>query len=286
MRVGSGLVWPLPIAIIGGYMDRIVAVIILLIIIQHLAQRMRQLDQFGILLVRCVIALVLLYTTWIFIAGHCPLSHLLRLLLIALLPLILLRISMVVVPHRYLQQLHRLLVRIYVKLLLLPIQLLWQCITLLSARKRLAYSLSSDRLVLYQFPLSPREFYAIVEAAITELHIPSIKLSRVVWREGGIFSARREYLSVRCRDRIVIISAAPFGHSAYIISWWFGSVPGMFSLLLALPVLGYIGERFIRPTTFYSVDTMAAFHRIVHGKVKQVAEAVLEAYGISGMQRM
>lgn len=69
------------------------------------------------------------------------------------------------------------------------------------------------------FQASPKEFYAAVEAAVAERQIPEAETSRVDWHEGGILSARREYLRVM-RGRLMFdICGAPFGRG-FFFSWW------------------------------------------------------------------
>ena len=62
---------------------------------------------------------------------------------------------------------------------------------------------------LENFQTSTMEFYAAVEQALAPKLIPDYSTSRVDWREGGVLSARREYLRVK-RGKLVIC-AAPFG---------------------------------------------------------------------------
>ena len=55
------------------------------------------------------------------------------------------------------------------------------------------------------------EFYASVEQALQPRQIPDYAVSRIDWREGGVFTARREYLRVRRGKLAFDICAAPFG---------------------------------------------------------------------------
>lgn len=57
---------------------------------------------------------------------------------------------------------------------------------------------------------SSMAFYQSVENDIGTRHVPQANMSRVTWPEGGVFSARREYLRVKRRDLILDICAAPF----------------------------------------------------------------------------
>jgi len=66
---------------------------------------------------------------------------------------------------------------------------------------------------------SPREFYNSVEAAVQRRQIPNARTSRVDWREGGVFSALREYLRVARGRYVFDICGAPFG-TGFFVSWW------------------------------------------------------------------
>jgi len=88
------------------------------------------------------------------------------------------------------------------------------------------------------FQASPMEFYASVEAAIQPRKIPDASTSRVDWKEGGLFSAQREYLRVT-RGRLVFdICGAPFG-SGFFFSWWLAKTEsslGALALLILIVV--------------------------------------------------
>ena len=46
------------------------------------------------------------------------------------------------------------------------------------------------------FQTSPMEFFASVEQALQPRQIPDYAVSRIDWREGGVLTARREYLQI------------------------------------------------------------------------------------------
>jgi hypothetical protein len=66
---------------------------------------------------------------------------------------------------------------------------------------------------------SPQEFYARVELALQRRQVPEMKPSRVLWREKGPLSAKREYLRLE-RDRLSFdVCAMPFGTGFYVSEW-------------------------------------------------------------------
>ncbi len=82
------------------------------------------------------------------------------------------------------------------------------------------------------FQTSTMEFYAAVEEALQPHKIPDLSTSRVDWKEGGVISARREYLRVK-RGRLAFdLCAAPFG-TDFFFSWWLAEVPPSYGLLWA-----------------------------------------------------
>jgi len=82
------------------------------------------------------------------------------------------------------------------------------------------------------FQTSPMEFFASVEQALQPRQIPDYAVSRIDWREGGVLSARREYLRVKRGKLVFDICAAPFG-TGFFFSWWLVEVPPSGALLLA-----------------------------------------------------
>lgn len=86
------------------------------------------------------------------------------------------------------------------------------------------------------FSCSAVEFYASVEAAVRARQIPKLKTERFLAKEGGAFSAKREYLRIR-RGRVAFdLCAAPFG-GGYFFSWWQYRMPPAHPLLAFLAVL-------------------------------------------------
>ncbi len=96
---------------------------------------------------------------------------------------------------------------------------------------------------------SPQEMYAQLELSLLFRDIPDLKMSRVDWREGGLFSAQREYLRIEWKRYICDYCAAPFG-SGFFFSYWLVLIPfaftaihflGMVVSMMVLPsVLGYM----------------------------------------------
>lgn len=91
---------------------------------------------------------------------------------------------------------------------------------------------------------SSLDFYGKVEAALEPRQLPDASRSRVDWREGGAFSARREYLRVSRGRHTIDICGAPFG-TGFFVSWWLAEsrpnpILPTIAALLAIGILGNI----------------------------------------------
>ena len=131
---------------------------------------------------------------------------------------------------------------------------------------------------------SSQAFYAAVRQAIERRRLPDVRLSRVDHRQGGILSAKREYLRVRRKEHIFDICAAPFGPGGFFVSWWLGVMPD--SLLAQLPIIGWIVSRFLKPITYYKLDTALMFQESVHAAVLEILDGATKAKGLRALSEM
>lgn len=130
------------------------------------------------------------------------------------------------------------------------------------------------------FQESPRTFYANVEAAIKGKAIPNIQISRVTWKEGGAFSARREYLRVLRKNHVYDICGAPFGNG-FFISAWLGEPPaGCLALFSLIP---FLGNLFVKPLTYYQIDTALMFQSLTHSAMMEVIDQMTESRGFQAL---
>ncbi len=132
---------------------------------------------------------------------------------------------------------------------------------------------------------SPKEFYGAVEQALERRHLPDIFLSRVSYAEGGLFSAKREYLRVTRKDHIFDICGAPFG-TGFFFSSWLGERPrGCLGLLMVVPVLNiFVGM--LRRETYYKIDTAMMFRESVQNAVFEVIDGLTAAKGIRALSEL
>src|SRR5712671_7971993 len=86
------------------------------------------------------------------------------------------------------------------------------------------------------FNASTKDFYAAVEQELKEQRVPGLEIAYVEFAEGGMLSAKREYLRMT-RERLVFdICAAPFG-TAFFFSCRFAEIPAVIRLWQLLVVL-------------------------------------------------
>jgi hypothetical protein len=86
------------------------------------------------------------------------------------------------------------------------------------------------------FNTSTKEFYEAVEKELNDRKVPGLEMFHVDFAEGGLLSAKREYLRMT-RERLVFdVCAAPFG-TAYFFSCRFAEIPAVIQLWQLLVVL-------------------------------------------------
>jgi hypothetical protein len=66
---------------------------------------------------------------------------------------------------------------------------------------------------------SSLDFYVAIEQAIKKREVPETVTSRIEHQEGGIFSAKRQYLRVERKNLAFDICGAPFGTGFFVSSW-------------------------------------------------------------------
>jgi hypothetical protein len=142
-----------------------------------------------------------------------------------------------------------------------------------------AVILAHWHLLLDDFATSPKEFYAAVEQALSDRQVPSIKTVRIDTSEGGLFSAKREYLRVIKDDLTFDICAAPYGTS-FFFSSWLVTKPGC---LTALPYVGVLFNFLVKGVTYFVMDTRIMFQESVHRAVTGTIDSMRTAKGLRAL---
>ena len=130
---------------------------------------------------------------------------------------------------------------------------------------------------------SSKEFYSELTQTIRQRKLPNVSISTIYHREGGIVSAKREYLRVKREEYIFDICAAPFGNG-FFISWWLGEkISFLLSLVSFIPFIGDSMVRSARPSTYYRKDTTLMFQESVHLAVLEVLDGIIETNGLKAL---
>lgn len=103
------------------------------------------------------------------------------------------------------------------------------------AMKRDAAVISNWHTLFEDFSISTQDFYAAVEEAIRRRDLPEVEISRILSKEGGVGSARREYLRIQHKRVAFDLCSAPYG-SGHFFSWWLAKIPAKYGLLIVLGI--------------------------------------------------
>lgn len=141
--------------------------------------------------------------------------------------------------------------------------------------------------LMESFQTSSLDFYKLVEEALARRNLPDIHWSRIDYKEGGLLSAKREYLRVKRKQFVFDVCAAPFGNG-FFVSWWLGEIPsgllGLCFLLAHIPIFGLFFAILIRvavrPLTYYKMDTALMFQESVRLAVLEVIEGLRSEKGL------
>ncbi len=129
---------------------------------------------------------------------------------------------------------------------------------------------------------SSREFYTETTSNLAEHQLKDVRTEHVTMSEGGVFSAKREYLQIRHRDFVYHVCAAPYGNGFFVSSWLGQTENGFVAWLASIRFIGPIVKlfaSFFKPLTYYKIDTAQMFHSVVHGAVTKALDRVISAQG-------
>lgn len=135
--------------------------------------------------------------------------------------------------------------------------------------------------LIENFNASPQAFYEALTAAIERRQMPNARIDRISFKESHLLSANREYLRIRCKnDFYFAICGAPFG-TGFFVSWWLLEPPDGCLLILFsdIPILSGIVQAFVKPWTFYRIDTATMFQTATHQAVLEVVDSMISSTG-------
>jgi hypothetical protein len=137
-------------------------------------------------------------------------------------------------------------------------------------------------LLLDDFATSSKDFYSSVGQSLASRQLPAAKTKRVDWSEGGLFSAKREYLRVTRDDLTFDICAAPYGNG-FFFSSWLVTKQGFFARLATLPMVGPFVRWAFKRITYFAVDTRLMFQESVHRAVTDTIDGIRVAKGLRAL---
>jgi hypothetical protein len=126
--------------------------------------------------------------------------------------------------------------------------------------------------------LSSNTLYSKVEELVKSHEMPHTKTERVTHKEGGMFSASREYFRIKYKDLVFDVCAAPFGKD-FFVSWWLYESEGAMKSLLKFTKAGeFLAERAAK-RTFFEADEESIFRSCVHDCVLEAIDKLTEGQG-------
>jgi len=126
---------------------------------------------------------------------------------------------------------------------------------------------------------SSEAFYQSCERAIRKREIPGISFSRVRYSEGGLTSAKREYLHIVRGDYVYDICAAPFGTGFFVSSWYFEKMLFMEKILFKIPII----KQLLESKTYFQADTDAMFKSFVHTGMLEAIDEMTTSKGVRAL---
>ena len=148
------------------------------------------------------------------------------------------------------------------------------------------FVLSSWSTLIENLTESPLQFYERVEGSITQRQVPDIKITKTDLKEGHLFSAKRQYLTVNRKRYLFDVCGAPFG-TGFFVSWWLSFSPTFFQrLAYALsewPFFGSFITTAIGDNSFYKRDTTQMFQTAIHSAVLDVVDQITKMKGLRAL---
>jgi hypothetical protein len=133
--------------------------------------------------------------------------------------------------------------------------------------------------------LSANEFYTMLEKLIEEYQYPNVTCQIEELKQGGMFSAKRKYLSIKWERHTYYVCASPFGKS-FFISWWHkeGANTGA-SIASKFGSLGKAVAGNMETKSFFEVDNELMFNNCITSIIKMAIEKVKADKGFTVEQQ-
>jgi hypothetical protein len=132
----------------------------------------------------------------------------------------------------------------------------------------------------FDFQFSSQEFYTTIENELKLREIPSITISRVTHKEGGVFSSDRIYLRISRGHLVYDVCAAPYGTGSFVSSWQGETLHLGRRIIAAIPGIGKNLEKAFFSKTYFEADTEAMFNGGVQACLQSAIDTLTTAHGI------
>lgn len=122
----------------------------------------------------------------------------------------------------------------------------------------------------------PSDIYEAIAKKVGWLKVHGCTVSYSTQLEAGIFSARRQYLTIEYKNYSMDICCARFG-SGFYLSWWLHMEEQRFAKVPILNTLLGINPEY---PTYASIDTATMFQSVVHSTILEVIDEVSNNKGM------
>jgi hypothetical protein len=126
---------------------------------------------------------------------------------------------------------------------------------------------------------SVQEYYALMEKDVYEQKIKGLKVTRYSYREGGIFSFKREYLTITFNALYIEVCAFHFG-SGLSVTCRHGMKTYVRNILESKSFFNRVIKAIFFPQTAYRLDTEQAYKNNVDACVTAAINSLTSSQGI------
>jgi hypothetical protein len=131
---------------------------------------------------------------------------------------------------------------------------------------------------------STQMFYSLVEGAIARRKIPDVKITRIDFKEGGIFSSSREYLRIVRGDLRFDVCGAPFASGFFVSARLFAEGKFGDKLLGDMDKGGFIAQmtsgvaaKLVGADTYMKIDSAHMYQTLVHRGLLEAIDQMTSA---------
>jgi len=128
-----------------------------------------------------------------------------------------------------------------------------------------------------------REVYEKIVNEINKRKIPGLAMGYLKTFEAGIFSPRREYLTIQYKKFNLDVCCMSYG-TGYYMSWWLRRDDDR--IIAQIPVLRDIFGCNPQYPSYYQLDTAALFQSGIHDAILSVIDEITSEKGLRGLTEL